>query len=76
MAISLTVTDPAGANARHAIGVHIVPIRDDGKIPLGLRAKSLRLAGSYWSTTGVRAGSGDRSDRPAWTERHRSSSSS
>lgn len=51
MTTPLTVTDPAGGNARHAIGVHIVPIRDDGKILLGLRASSLRLAGGRWSTT-------------------------
>lgn len=57
MTTPLTVTDPAGGNARHAIGVHIVPVRDDGKILLGLRARSLRLAGGRWSTTGVRAGS-------------------
>ena len=51
MTTRLTVTDPAGGNARHAIGVHVVPIRDDGKILLGLRARSLRLAGGLWSTT-------------------------
>jgi 8-oxo-dGTP diphosphatase len=51
MTTPLTVTDPAGGNARHAIGVHIVPVRDDGKILLGLRARSLRLAGGRWSST-------------------------
>lgn len=34
----LTVTDPAGGNPRHAAGVHVVPIRPDGKILLGLRS--------------------------------------
>jgi len=55
--VPLTINDPTGGGARHAIGVHIVLINDAGKVLLGLRAKSLKLAGARWSTTGVRAGS-------------------
>jgi ADP-ribose pyrophosphatase YjhB (NUDIX family) len=50
-AVQLTVTDPAGGGTRHAIGVHIVLIDDQGRILLGKRAESLRLAGGKWSTT-------------------------
>lgn len=48
--LPLTVTAPSGGSARHAIGVHVVPIREDGRILLGLRAPHLRLAGGRWST--------------------------
>lgn len=50
-AVPLTVADPAGGNVRHAIGVHVVLIDREGRILLGQRAESLRLAGGKWSTT-------------------------
>ena len=46
----LTITDSTGGNTRHAVGVHVVPIRDDGKILLGLRSHRVRLAPGKWST--------------------------
>jgi ADP-ribose pyrophosphatase YjhB (NUDIX family) len=50
-ALALTVTDPAGGNVRHAVGVHTVLIDDQDRILLGKRAASSRLAGGKWSTT-------------------------
>ena len=41
---------PTG-KARHAIGVHVIPIRPDGKILLGLRSGNVQLAPGKWSTT-------------------------
>ena len=46
----LTTTDADGSNARHAVGVHTVLIREDGYILLGLRSKDVNLAPNKWST--------------------------
>lgn len=46
----LTVTDSDGGNARHAIGAHIVLVRADGHVLLGLRSAHVVLAASTWST--------------------------
>jgi 8-oxo-dGTP diphosphatase len=47
---ALTVTDIDGENARHAIGAHIVLVRDEGRILLGLRSGTVALAAGKWST--------------------------
>jgi len=50
-AVPLSVADAASGNTRHAVGVHTVLIDDRDRILLGLRARTLRLAGGKWSTT-------------------------
>lgn len=45
---SLTRTDAAGKNARHAIGVHTVLIRDDGKVLLQKRSANVKLSPGLW----------------------------
>jgi 8-oxo-dGTP diphosphatase len=48
--VPLTLTDAAGGNTRHAIGVHIVMVDEGGRVLFGRRARGLRLAGGQWST--------------------------